>query len=192
MFSHRGFTAIYACLVFCTNLMQTTPPLQAAQPLWQEGRKFIARSTNTNAGARSRYVLWLQEQPSAPLTNKIKSKNLQILFPADFNINPNSSKIKLCYLTHKDKSTPAHSQCVEEIQATNQRKTGQGRDLLWISIQKSLDPNRSVGLVIDTLNPIELGTHTIEVFLGSGLTLTTNAQPLGYWLIRINARDWDN
>jgi hypothetical protein len=192
MFRHRSFKAIYACLIFCTSLMQTTPPLQAAQPRWQEGRQLIAWTINTNAGARSRYVLWLQEQLNTPLTNNIKSNDLQILFPADFNINPNSSEIKLCYLTHKGNSTPAHSQCVEEIQTTNQRKIGQGRDLLWIGFQKSLDPNRSVGLVIDAINPIEIGAHTIEAFLGSGLTLATDSQPLGYWLIRINARDWDD
>jgi len=190
MLSHgHRWVVLCTTLTICSSLY---PPLQAAQPGRPAGQALVANSTNTNAGARSRTVLWLPQQHHQTESEETAEINIQVLFSADFNIDHPAAQIRLCYVSHGGNTTPSHSQCVAELPTTMQRKVGPGRDLLWIKPHRSPDPKRSIGLVIDAINPLETGTHTIEAFHGSGLTLRAQPQPIGTWQIRINPSDWDD
>lgn len=152
-----------------------------------QGLPLTAFSSNSSSGQRSSYLLWLPKQQE---NNSIE--DLQLVLPEYFNINPKPSQIKLCYLSRKSHLKPNHSQCIEAIKALSRFKVGPGRDMVWITVQQTIDPDREMGIAIDLINPSQTGIHTIEAYAGTGFTIEPGSRVLGYWLIRIDAADHDD
>jgi hypothetical protein len=152
-----------------------------------QGLALSVYSSNSSAGLRSSYLLWLPKQQEND-----SIEDLQLVLPEYFNINPKPSQIKLCYLSRKSHPKPNHSQCIEAIKVLSRFKVGPGRDMVWITVQQILDPDRQLGIAIDLINPAETGIHTIEAYAGTGFTIEPGSRVLGYWLIRIDAADHDD
>ena len=138
-------------------------------------------TTRAEAGAPARYGFLLPEEAT---TLWAPGESWTLVFDAALDVAAYRRRLRLCYVGHSSGVRPLDSRCVESIPAAFRVRTGPGEDTLTLTPSRALDPNRSLGVWVDLLNPWDPGTYDVQLLQGE--------RPVGRWHLRVEQPGFDS